>query len=184
MPLRFVYKNIIEVPADIIVSPCDGINYNENSISEAIARAGGKKYARMIAELKPISIGDAVLTNACKMNYKYVAHVAIPDRYGGKRSERVYFDSCYNEVLCAADEKKCKTIVFPVLGIGLYGVPYNEALSVEYKLKSVMIGHAVSNALGVPVELASCEELDKNLVTDMEGVEQAFLSSSTYYGGF
>lgn len=69
MPLRFVYKNIIEVPADIIVSPCDGINYNENSISEAIARAGGKKYSRMIAELKPISIGDAVLTNAGKMNY-------------------------------------------------------------------------------------------------------------------
>lgn len=47
-----------------------------------------------------------------------------------------------------------------------------------------MIGHSVGNALGVPVELASREELDKNLVTDMEGVGQAFLSSSTHYGGF
>lgn len=37
------------------------------------------------------------------------------------------------------------------------------------KLKSVMIGHAVGDALGVPVEFASREELDENPVTDMEG---------------
>ena len=37
------------------------------------------------------------------------------------------------------------------------------------KVKSVMIGHAVGDALGVPVEFASREELDKAPVTDMEG---------------
>ena len=39
----------------------------------------------------------------------------------------------------------------------------------EYKIKSVVIGHAVGDALGVPVEFASREELDKNPVTTMEG---------------
>ena len=37
------------------------------------------------------------------------------------------------------------------------------------KIKSVMIGHAVGDALGVPVEFASREEIAQNPVTDMEG---------------
>ena len=38
-----------------------------------------------------------------------------------------------------------------------------------YKVKSVVLGHAVGDALGVPVEFASREELEGNPVTDMEG---------------
>ena len=37
------------------------------------------------------------------------------------------------------------------------------------KIKAVMIGHAVGDALGVPVEFASREEIAENPVTDMEG---------------
>ena len=37
------------------------------------------------------------------------------------------------------------------------------------KIKSVMIGHAVGDALGVPVEFASRKEIAENPVTDMEG---------------
>ena len=32
-----------------------------------------------------------------------------------------------------ADERKCKTIVFPVLGFGLYGIPYKDALNVAVR---------------------------------------------------
>ena len=38
-----------------------------------------------------------------------------------------------------------------------------------YNVKSVMLGHAVGDALGVPVEFASREELEEKPVTDMEG---------------
>ncbi len=38
-----------------------------------------------------------------------------------------------------------------------------------YKIKSVIFGHAVADALGVPVEFASREELEDSPVTDMEG---------------
>ena len=37
------------------------------------------------------------------------------------------------------------------------------------KIKAVMIGHAVGDALGVPVECCEREELDKSPVTDMRG---------------
>lgn len=133
MPLRFIKQNIIKVPADIIVNPSDGTNFNENNISKAISYAGGETYKQALSAINPIKVGNVVFTGAGKMNYKYVAHVALPGWYGGKKNEREYLDSCYSEVLYAADEKKCKTIVFPVLGIGLYGIPYKEALSVAVR---------------------------------------------------
>ena len=37
------------------------------------------------------------------------------------------------------------------------------------KFKAVIIGHAVADALGVPVEFSSREELSENPVTDMMG---------------
>lgn len=37
------------------------------------------------------------------------------------------------------------------------------------KIKAIMIGHAVGDALGVPVEFCTREELDENPVTDMMG---------------
>ena len=37
------------------------------------------------------------------------------------------------------------------------------------KIKAVVIGHAIGDALGVPVEFATRAELDKSPVTDMEG---------------
>lgn len=37
------------------------------------------------------------------------------------------------------------------------------------KIKAVVIGHAVGDALGVPVEFCEREELAKNPVTDMRG---------------
>ena len=35
------------------------------------------------------------------------------------------------------------------------------------KIKAVVLGHAVADALGVPVEFCSREELKENPVTDM-----------------
>ena len=40
---------------------------------------------------------------------------------------------------------------------------------IKYLIKSVMLGHAVGDALGVPVEFCTREELDANPVTDMRG---------------
>lgn len=42
-------------------------------------------------------------------------------------------------------------------------------IPVTAKIKSVMIGHAVGDALGVPVEFSSREELSRSPVTDMKG---------------
>ena len=40
---------------------------------------------------------------------------------------------------------------------------------IKYLIKSVVLGHAVGDALGVPVEFCTREELDENPVTDMQG---------------
>lgn len=133
MPLRFINKNILQVPADIIVSPSDGINFTESNISKAIYNAGGNEYVTAISTLTPIKIGNVSFTTAGQMNYKCVAHVAVPDWFGGTKNEREYLDSCYSEVLYSAEDKNYRTVVFPLLGIGLYGFPCNDALNVAVR---------------------------------------------------
>ena len=133
MPLRFINKNILQVPADIIVSPSDGMNFTESNISKAIYNAGGNEYVTAISTLTPIKIGNVSFTTAGQMNYKCVAHVAVPDWFGGTKNEREYLDSCYSEVLYSAEDKNYRTVVFPLLGIGLYGFPCNDALNVAVR---------------------------------------------------
>ena len=45
----------------------------------------------------------------------------------------------------------------------------NKENNILYKIKSAIFGLAVGDALGVPVEFASREELDDAPVTEMEG---------------
>ena len=87
MPLRFVKNNILKIPCDIIVNPSDGVSFTESKISQDIERAAGKEYSDAITQIQPFSIGDVVFTESGNLSYKYVAHVALPDWYGGKKNE-------------------------------------------------------------------------------------------------
>ena len=51
------------------------------------------------------------------------------------------------------------------------------------RIKAVMIGHAVGDALGVPVEFASREEIAQSPVTDMEGFGTYPYPAGTGTGG-
>ena len=133
MPLRFAKSNLVKIPADIIVNPSDGSTFNDSNVSKAISDVCGERYLQEIESIGSIKCGEAVFTAAGNTSYKYVAHVALPDWYGGQHNECEYLDSCYTEVLYRADEKHCKTIVFPILGIGVFGIPYKQALKVAIR---------------------------------------------------
>ena len=130
MPLYIMNRSILDVMGDVIVNPSDGVSFCDNNISKAIAAKGGAAYTDVISKLSPLKLGTATYTQAGSLQFKFVAHVALPDWYGGKKNEREFLDSCYSEVLYMADERKCKTIVFPLLGVGLYGTPYEEAINI------------------------------------------------------
>ena len=133
MPLRFAKSDILKIPADIIVNPSDGNNFTESKVSQAIETAAGIAYSNIVANMQCFSVGNVKLTEGGDLSCQYVAHVALPDWCGGNKNEREYLDSCYNEVLYLADEKKCKSIVFPLLGVGSYGTPYREAINVAVR---------------------------------------------------
>lgn len=156
MPLRFYKKNILATVADVLVNPSDGHNFNENRISRAISSSAGEKYYETIKNLNPIDPGNTVFTHAGELLYQFVAHVALPDWYGGKRNERELLDSCYTEVLYRAEEYGCKSVVFPILGVGLYGMPYKESLQIAVR--------AVESYLSINDNLLVCiTTLDEDL---------------------
>ena len=133
MPLYFVKEDILKVPADVIVNPNDGIDFNEDVVSKLIASSAGQKYIEAVDKFEHLAIGNAFISEAFELDNKYIAHVALPTWRGGTHNEREYIDSCYSEVLYETDELKSSSVVFPVLGIGVHGIPYEETLDIGFK---------------------------------------------------
>lgn len=128
MPLRFINEDITQISADVIVNPSDGSHFRDTNVSEAIFVIAGEKYAEILNCMDEIKTGSAVFTSAGDTDFKYVAHVALPYWDNGRKNELELLESCYEEVLYLADEKGCKSVAFPILGVGFYGIPTNAAL--------------------------------------------------------
>ena len=158
MPLRFIKGNILQIHADIIVNPSDGLVFNKTNVSKSILSAAGKEYEEIISKVAPVSIGDAILTDSGELSYKFVAHVGLPDWCGGMNNEREYIDSCYSEVLYLTDEKKCKSVVFPLFGVGHFGMPYKEAVSIA--IRAIEAYLTIKDNLNVFVSLVDEEIYD------------------------
>ena len=133
MPLYFLKENILKIPADIIVNPSDGVDFNEDSISKLIASSAGQKYIEAVDKFESLALGNVFISEAFELDNKYIAHVALPTWRGGTHNEREYIDSCYSEVLYETDELQSSSVVFPVLGIGVHGIPYEETLDIGFK---------------------------------------------------
>ena len=133
MPFYFIKESILKIPADVIVNPSDGVNFNEDAISQLIAMSAGERYIEAIGKFKSLALGNVFISEAFELDNKYIAHVALPMWRGGIHNEREYIDSCYSEVLYETDEVKASSVVFPALGVDLYKIPYEESLDIGFK---------------------------------------------------
>ena len=87
----------------------------------AIAVRGGPSIEKELKELAPLSVGDAVITEAGKMKAKHIIH-AVGPRFQEEDTEGKLRTTMVNS-LKKADENKIETLAFPAMGAGFYGVP-------------------------------------------------------------
>lgn len=89
----------------------------------AIAEKGGPIIQEELSHFVPISIGEAVVTSAGKMNARYIIH-AVGPRFQEEELEEKLGKTIWN-VLKIAEEKGIKSLAFPAMGVGFYGIPLN-----------------------------------------------------------
>ena len=130
MSFEIVHGDITKIKVDAIVNAANTQLLAGGGVCGAIFRAAG--YSELQAacdKVSPIQTGGAVETPAFKLNAKIIIHTAGPIWQGGNKNERQLLENCYTNSLKIAVKNNCKSIAFPLISSGIYGVPYEVALN-------------------------------------------------------
>ncbi|NOZ21394.1 MAG: O-acetyl-ADP-ribose deacetylase [Planctomycetes bacterium] len=99
----------------------------------AIQARGGGSIKKEIEKIGSIRMGEAVITSAGSMNAKHIIHACGP-KFQEADLEKKLRD-CMDSALKVANENKLKTLAFPPMGAGFYGVPFD--VSARIMLESI-----------------------------------------------
>lgn len=123
--IRLVKGDITELEADAIVNAANRWLKHGGGVAAAIVRKGGeiiqKESNRIIAERGPLEVGEAVMTTAGNLKAKAVIHAVGP--VYGEGDERNKLWKATQSALVIAEENGFKSIAFPAISTGAFGVP-------------------------------------------------------------
>ncbi len=131
MPFQIIRNDITKVKADAIVNTA-----NPNPVigagtdSAVYSAAGEQKLLAARKRIGDIAPGQAIETSAYNLDAKFIIHtVCVPWNSNGTETLDVLAD-CYHNSLVLAKELNCKSVAFPLIGTGAYGIPHDDAMGV------------------------------------------------------
>ena len=123
---------------DLTALPVDGFVYYAredlaigSGYGTAIQVRGGDTIKKALETLGPIRMGESVVTVAGKLKAKKIIHACGPKFHEPGLKEKLH--ACMLSALAAADREGLKTLAFPAMGAGFYGVPLPLCASVMLK---------------------------------------------------
>jgi len=129
MSFEIINGDITEMQVDAIVNAANTQLLAGGGVCGAIFRkAGYNELQNACDKVAPIKTGEAVQTPAFKLNAKIIIHTAGPIWSGGNQGEFELLKNCYLNSLKCAKENNCKSIAFPLISSGIYGVPKEIAM--------------------------------------------------------
>ena len=154
--LTFANGKTLELagPADITKETTEAVVNAANSslmggggVDGAIHRAGGpailEECKNIIAKIRWLDSGKAVITTGGRLPAKYVIHTVGPIYQVGNRDEAETLASCYRESVRVADDHGIHSLAFPAISTGAYGYPVHEAAEVAVKSIVEVLPHCV-----------------------------------------
>ena len=131
MPFTIIRDDITRVKADAIVNTANPKPVIGAGTDMAIYMAAGKdkllKARELIGDIKP---GYAVETSAYNLDAKFIIHTVCVSWEFDNKVALDTLESCYENSLKLAFELNCKSIAFPLIGTGAYGIPHDAAVEI------------------------------------------------------
>ena len=151
MPLTIVRNDITKMKVDAIVNAANSALQMGGGVCGAIFRAAGKEQLQKACdEIGKCAVSHAVITEAFKLDAKYIIHTVGPIWRGGSHNEAPLLASCYKNSLQLAVKNKCKSIAFPLISSGIYGYPKQEALQIAVSsISSFLMNHEMDVSIVV-----------------------------------
>jgi len=131
-------EDISKIKADAIVNAANSSLLGGSGVDWAIRQAGGLEIQRELQVLREevypngLEIGKAISTFPGKLNTRIVIHTVGPRYY---KDNPGLLKDCYVNSLKLAEENGCKSIAFPAISTGAYGLPIEKSAEI---VKSVL----------------------------------------------
>ena len=123
------------IKGDLTLMPLDAfVYYAQHDLvlgagwGNAIGVRGGPSIQKELNELGPVETCDVVVSGAGELKAKYIIH-AVGPRFQEEDLEEKLRRTMRN-VFAAAEEKGVKTLGFPAMGAGFYGIPLDDCARV------------------------------------------------------
>ena len=135
MVIKVIQADITKLGKEIdaIVNAANESLLGGGGVDGAIHHAAGPELLKECMTLNGCKPGEAKVTKAYKLPYKYIIHTVGPRYYTDPNPPKT-LESCYLNCLKIADELGLETIVFPSISTGVFGYPVREAATVVAKV--------------------------------------------------
>ena len=135
MVIKVIQADITKLGKDIdaIVNAANESLLGGGGVDGAIHYAAGPELLKECMTLNGCKPGEAKVTKAYKLPYKYIIHTVGPRYYSDPNPPKT-LELCYLNCLRIADELGLETIVFPSISTGVFGYPVGEAAEVVAKV--------------------------------------------------
>ncbi len=134
--IKLVRGDITQQRVDAIVNAANSGLMGGGGVDGAIHRAGGpailEECRKIIANIKSLRAGEAVITTAGNMPSKFVIHTVGPVWHGGSRGESGLLKNAYYNSMKLGAEHELQSIAFPCISTGVYAYPPEEAAVIAF----------------------------------------------------
>lgn len=131
MPLELIRQDITKMQVDAIVNAANTEMKMGGGVCGAIFNAAGaSELQKACDKIGGCKVGEAVITDGCQLDAKYIIHTPGPIWQGGGNQEADLLKASYMNSLKLAKEYNCESVAFPLISTGIYGYPKEEALQI------------------------------------------------------
>jgi O-acetyl-ADP-ribose deacetylase (regulator of RNase III) len=138
--LTVVQADIATLDVDAIVNAANSRLIPGGGVDGAINKAAGPELAQAMMAIGRCPTGEAVITPGFKLRARHVIHTVAPVFAQYQESEvwRL-LANCYRNSLSLASRNGVRSVAFPSLGTGVYGIPIARACTVAIETVGVVM---------------------------------------------